>query len=49
MFKAMNQIAEDFARLPTSGAKVGPRSEARLPSSLAEPKTPSQTTGMRMK
>ena len=49
MLNVMNQIAAPLARLPKIGAKVGPRSDARLPWSAVEPKTPSQTTGMTTK
>ena len=49
MLNIMNQIAAAFAALPSTGAKVGPRTSIRSLPSSSGPSTPSQTTGSTMK
>ena len=49
MLKATNPTAAALARLPKTGAKVGPRAAARLPSIGWGPRVPSHTTGIRTK
>jgi hypothetical protein len=49
IFNMMNQMAAALAKLPRSGAKVGPSTVARSLPSGSGPRTPSQTTGRMMK
>jgi hypothetical protein len=49
MLNTMNQIAAPLPKLPSTGAKVGPRTVARFSPSASGPRTPSQTTGKTMK
>ena len=45
MLNIMNQIAAVFAKLPATGANVGPRTCPRSPDSGSAPSVQNQTTG----
>ena len=49
MLNIMNQMAAALAKLPKTGANVGPSTSMRSSPSCAGPSTPSQTTGSTMK